>query len=217
MTARDEHECAVELGNVFQEQCDIHGAGFRHFVVAVPCAEILMPLPDIAVERSLRVYLELMHIDVPAKQLLYRVHQSRMSAQAMIDVIIILCCKGGTRGHPVFLAKYFLAVHRENPAGLAIEERNFVCVKNVFEEQPAFFVELLELCIIQCQHHGLDLQVSGQYFPSDEAWQDGSFTPLFPTRASSSVQRQPLHLHPWKIPMHRRRAAGPRQGGSGLA
>ena len=40
-------------------------------------------------------------------------------------------------------------------------------VENVFEKQPAFSVELLEFCIIQCQHHGFVLQVSGQYFPSD--------------------------------------------------
>ena len=82
MALRDHHQRAVDRHHLVEEHRDVHGARFRHAVVARPGAVILMPLPDVALERRLGVELELMHVDVLAKELAERFDQPRMAGQA---------------------------------------------------------------------------------------------------------------------------------------
>ena len=61
VAAGDEHERAVELVHLVQEDRDVHGARVGHEVVVHPRAVVLVPLPDVAVEGHLPVDLELVH------------------------------------------------------------------------------------------------------------------------------------------------------------
>src|ERR1700724_581737 len=57
---------------------DVHGARLGHAVVAGPGAVVLVPLPDVALERRLGVDLELVDVDALAEQLHERLDQARM-------------------------------------------------------------------------------------------------------------------------------------------
>ena len=54
---RQQQQRPVGGGHLVEEHRDVHRARLRHLVVAVPRAEVLVPLPDLAVERGLGVHL----------------------------------------------------------------------------------------------------------------------------------------------------------------
>jgi hypothetical protein len=64
MAPGDEHQRAVELVRLGQEERDIHRPGRRHVIVVVPGRVILVPLPDRAVKSRLGVDLELVHVEL---------------------------------------------------------------------------------------------------------------------------------------------------------
>src|SRR5438874_9488903 len=78
MAAGNEHQRAIDWQYLVEEDRDIHGARLRHAVVARPGAVVLMPLPDIALERGLGIDLELMDVNALAEQLHERRNQPRM-------------------------------------------------------------------------------------------------------------------------------------------
>src|SRR3954452_16960450 len=106
VAARDEHQRAVDRHDLVEEYRDVHRPRLRHAVVACPGAVILMPLPDIAVERRLGVDLELMHVELLAEQLLDRLDQTRMGAEQAKALIVGVRRKGGAR-RPRFFLPYF--------------------------------------------------------------------------------------------------------------
>ena len=69
VAAGDEHQRAVELVHLVEEDRDVHRARLGHLVVVHPGAVVLVPLPDVAVEGLLAVDLELVHVDVFAEEL----------------------------------------------------------------------------------------------------------------------------------------------------
>ena len=81
VAARDEHQRAVELVHLVEEDRDVHGARLGHVVVVHPGAVVLVPLPDVAVEGGLAVDLELVHVDVFAEELHDRLDHARMARQ----------------------------------------------------------------------------------------------------------------------------------------
>ena len=81
MAAGDEHQRAVELVHLVEEDRDVHRPRLGHLVVGAPGAVVLVPLPDVAVERRLAVDLELVHVDVLAEELLDRLDHARMAGE----------------------------------------------------------------------------------------------------------------------------------------
>ena len=95
---RDEHQRAVELVDVFEKYSDVHRARVRHVVVVEPRAVILVPLPDVAVERGLAVYLELVDVNAVAEDLLRGFDQARMAAEPAVSVVVGMRGEIGAHG-----------------------------------------------------------------------------------------------------------------------
>src|SRR3977135_3723257 len=84
VAARDEHERAIELVDVVQKNRDVHRPRLRHVVVVLPSTEILMPLPDVAVEGHLAVDLELMHVHRLTPELPHQFYHPRVRAEGSV-------------------------------------------------------------------------------------------------------------------------------------
>ena len=50
--------------DIVQIDSNVHGTGFRHFVITVPGPEILVPLPNFPVKCGFRIDFILVHVDV---------------------------------------------------------------------------------------------------------------------------------------------------------
>src|ERR1700683_4897352 len=94
---RDQKQRAVDRHHLVEEHRDIHGARLRHAVVARPSAVILMPLPDIALERGFGVELELMHVDFFAEELAERLNEARMTCQEAERLVESMGGESGAR------------------------------------------------------------------------------------------------------------------------
>ena len=105
----NEKKRAVGRGHVFEEQGNVERARFGHFIIALPCAVILMPLPDSAIKGGLGVDLVLMHVDLFFKILNNRFDQAGMGAKTAVGFVIGMCGKGGS-GDAGFLAPDLFAV-----------------------------------------------------------------------------------------------------------
>src|SRR2546427_779833 len=81
VAAGDEHQRAVELVHLVQEDRHVHRPRLGHLVVVEPRAEVLVPLPHVAVEGHLAVDLELVHVDRLAEDLGDRLDHPRMARE----------------------------------------------------------------------------------------------------------------------------------------
>jgi hypothetical protein len=129
---------------LFGISSDVHGARFRHAVVARPGAVILVPLPDVALEGGLGVELELVDVDVLAEQLPQRFDQSGMARQQAEHFAEGVGGEGGAR-RAGLLAPDFLAIELEDGVGFQAQERDLFLGEAVGEETVALLVESLEL------------------------------------------------------------------------
>ena len=141
---RHKHQRPVDRHDLVHEHGDVHRPRLRHAVVARPGAVILVPLPDIALERRLGVDLVLVHVELFAEHLLDRTDQARMIAEQAKRLVVGV---GGERGsrRPGLLAPHFLAVGRVDLLGLAAQDCDFLFRKAAGQEQPAFVMKLPEL------------------------------------------------------------------------
>src|SRR5260221_2047474 len=146
VAAGDEHQRAVVLGHLVEEDRDVHRARFRHLVVGAPGAVVLVPLPDVAVERLLAVDLELVHVDVFAVDLPDRLDHARMARELGERSAVEMRREVGAHHVAGLLA------HVLGPA-LLVERRHFVGQRLDFcrsekrrEEEIALAVELGNLC-----------------------------------------------------------------------
>ena len=55
---------AIRGRHVIKEHGDVHSPRFWHVIIVRPCAVILMPLPDVAIEGRYGAHLVLMHEDL---------------------------------------------------------------------------------------------------------------------------------------------------------
>ena len=94
---RDQHQRAVDRHHLVHEHGDVHRTRLGHAVVARPSAVILVPLPDIALERRLRVDLELVRVDPFPEDLLQRFDQPRMRPKQSKRLVIGVGGKSGPR------------------------------------------------------------------------------------------------------------------------
>src|SRR5215472_138483 len=97
IAARYEHQRAVDRHHLVHEHRNVHCARLRHAVIARPGAVILVPLPDIALERGFGVDLELMHVESLAKHLLDGADQPRMTAEEAEPLVVGVRGKSGPR------------------------------------------------------------------------------------------------------------------------
>ena len=94
VTARNEQQRSVRRGHVIQEDGNVHGPRFRHFVVPLPGAVVLVPLPDFAVKCRFGVDFVLVHVDATAENLFDRLDQPWVGAQPTEAVLVTV---GGQR------------------------------------------------------------------------------------------------------------------------
>jgi hypothetical protein len=111
VASRHQHQRAVDRHDLVHEHRDIHCPRLRHPVVPRPGAVILMPLPDIALERRLRVDFILVHVEGFAKYLLDRTDQPRVMAEEPKGLVVGVRGEGGAR-RAGLLAPHFLSVRR---------------------------------------------------------------------------------------------------------
>jgi hypothetical protein len=95
MALRDQHQRAVDRHHLVHEHGDVHRARLGHAIVARPGAVILVPLPDITLERRLRVDLELVRVDSFAENLLQRLDQPWMRSQEAKRLVVDVGGKSG--------------------------------------------------------------------------------------------------------------------------
>src|SRR4029079_19214579 len=147
--ARDEHQRAVELVHLVEEDGDVHCARLRHLVVALAVAVVLRPRPDVAVESHLAVDLELVHVDLLAEELLDRPHHARMAREARERGAIKV--RREIRAHHATgpLAHVLGALLRIERRHLVGQRLDFLRREERRKEHVAFAVELLQLGGVQ--------------------------------------------------------------------
>src|SRR5438874_4922673 len=93
---------------------------------SAPGAVVLVPLPDVAVERHLAVDLELVHVDVFAVELFHRLDHAGMAGQAGERLRVHV--RGEARAHGVraLLADVLRPVLAEDGGHLGDEARDLV-------------------------------------------------------------------------------------------
>src|SRR5215469_12645668 len=144
VAARYEHQRSVDRHHLVHKHCDIHCARLWHAVIARPGAVILMPLPDVALERRLGVDLELMHVEFLAEHLLDRPDQPRMIAKETEGLVVGVRGKGGAR-RAGFFAPDLLSVAGIDLLGLIAQNRDLFLREAVGQKQITLFSELLKL------------------------------------------------------------------------
>ena len=113
VAARHQHQWPVDRQHLIDEHRDVHRPRLRHAVVARPGAVVLMPLPHLAVERRLRVDLELVHVELLAEHLFHGPDQARMRAQQTKRLVVGVRGECGAR-RAGLLAPDLLAVGAED-------------------------------------------------------------------------------------------------------
>ena len=144
MATRHDHQRAVDVRHFVEEHGDIHRARFRHAVIAMPGAEILVPLPNLAVEGGFRVDLVLMHVELLAEQLFDRADQPRMGAKQTEGLVVGVRGERSTR-RAGFFAPYLRPVGIINRYGFLPQGSNLLGGEAIGEEEIAFFVKLADL------------------------------------------------------------------------
>src|SRR6266513_347167 len=153
VAARDEHQRAVELVHLVEEDRHVHGARLRHLVVVDPGAVILVPLPDVAVEGRLAVDLELVHVHVLAEQLLDRLDHAGMARELGERVAVQVRGEIGAHHVSRLLAHVLGAPLRVERRHLVVQDLDLLRREQAREEKIAVAVELLQLP--RRQFHGL--------------------------------------------------------------
>ena len=156
---RDEHQGAVELGHVVEEQGDVHGPGLGHRVVAHPGAIVLVPLPLVAVERRLGVDLELVDVDVAVDELAHRLDEPRVPGQAAKRRVVGVGGECRPGGLAVLLTHHFAAVEGIDFRRRAPQQGDLGRTEGVGQEQVAGVLELPGLGVGEL--HGAHLPSSG--------------------------------------------------------
>src|SRR6202158_1953775 len=128
LALRHQHRWTVDRRHLLEEDLDVHCAGLRHAVVALPGAVILVPLPDIAGESRFGVDLVLMHVDLLAEDLLHRIAHARMRAEQPKRLVVEMRGKGGAR-RAALLAPYLRAVGVVDALRLARPQLNFLAAE----------------------------------------------------------------------------------------
>ena len=145
MTARDEHERAVELVDLVEEDRHVHGARLGHEVIVLPRAVVLVPLPHIAVEGHLPVDLELVHVHGLAEDLDHRLDHAWMPGEAGEGMAVEM---GGEVG-PDRVAPPLADVLRPAlgvEAGHLVEEHaDLFRGEQTGKEQPSLAIKLFDL------------------------------------------------------------------------
>ena len=142
--------------DLIEEHRDVHGTGFRHAVIALPGAVILVPLPDLAIEGGLRVDFELMHIHWLAEELLERLDEARVAAEDGEGLVISVGGEGRAR-RARFLAPDLLPVGVENTLCLRAQDGHLLLRKAIGKHEVPELVEVLQL--FGCELHGPLLQL----------------------------------------------------------
>ena len=139
-----EDQRSVGGGHVVEEDRDVHRARLRHLVVAMPGAEVLVPLPDLAVEGRLRVDLVLVHVHRAVDELHHRLDEARMAPEAAERLVVGV---RGERGasHSARFSPDLLAVHRVDLVRGPPQYRRLLGREAGRKEQVALFVESCDL------------------------------------------------------------------------
>ena len=175
----NDHQRAVDRQDVVEEDGDVHRARLGHAVVARPGAVILMPLPDIALEGSLGVELELVDVNGFAEQLHQRLDQPWMLRHHLENLIEFVRGKCGAR-RAGLLAPDLLAIELEDVVGLGTQQRDLFLGEAIGEEDVTLFVEGLEL---------LGTELHGRRLPEYVAAVDPA---LFIILAHDPEKREPV-------------------------
>ena len=141
VTPGNEQEWPVRGRHFIDEDGNVHGPRLRHTVIPVPRPEVLMPLPDVAVEGGFGVDLELMHVDRAIDELHDRLDQSRVPAQAPKRLVVHMRGESGacrTRGFP----PDFFALKRVDLLARALQDGGLFEREVTREEQVALLVEI---------------------------------------------------------------------------
>jgi len=146
VAARDEHQRAVELGDVVQEDGDVHGPRLGHQIVVGPGAVVLVPLPDGAVEGRLRVDLELVHVDPAVEQLLHRLDQAGVGTQPPEGLVVGMRGESRPDRLAVLLAPDLVAPLGVDARQFPVENADLLRGEAPRQEEVAFAVEFLDLC-----------------------------------------------------------------------
>src|SRR4029079_3550252 len=142
--AGNEQGRAGDGHHLVEEHRDVHRARLRHAVVARPGAVVLVPLPDVALERGLGVELELVDLAALAEILLQRPDQARMADQQ--PEYLAEGVRGERRSRRAgLLAPDLLAVGLEDLLALDAQERDLVLREAVRQKDVALSVEGFEL------------------------------------------------------------------------
>ncbi len=144
----DEHQGPVDRHHLVEEDRDVHRPRLGHAVVARPGAVVLVPLPELAVERRLGVDLELVHVDRLAEQLLERLDQARIGAQQAEGLVVGVGGEGGAR-RARLLPPDLLALGPQDRLGFGAQHANLFAREALGQKDVALLVELLELHVGQ--------------------------------------------------------------------
>ena len=139
-----EQQRPVGGGHLVQEHRDVHGPRLGHLVVAVPRAEVLVPLPDLAVERGLGVHLVLVHVHGAVNELHDRLDEARVAPEAAERLVVGMGRERGARD-AARLAPHLVAVEGVDLVGGGPQHRRLLGREARGEEQVALLVEPLEL------------------------------------------------------------------------
>src|SRR5439155_25296023 len=147
MAAGNEHQRAIELVHLVEEDRDVHRSGLGHLVVGVPGAVVLVPLPDVSVERLLAVDLELVHVHVFAEQLRDRLYHAGVARQLGERVAIHVRRKIGAHHIAGLLADVLWPALSVEPRNLVGENFDFFRLEQAGKEEIALAVEPLLLLL----------------------------------------------------------------------
>ena len=98
-----------------------------------------MPLPDVALERSLGIDLELVDVDAFAEQLLQRLDQARVMRHQPERLVVGVGGEGGARRTGLLAPD--LAIAAENVLRLVAQDRDLLLGEAIRKEQVTLLVE----------------------------------------------------------------------------
>ena len=145
VAARNEHQRAVVFVHVVQKDGHVHRALGGHHVVVEPGAVVLVPLPHIAFKGHLAVDLELVHVELFAKQIFHGLNHAGVTRQFGKGLAVHVCCKVGAHRIAAFFT-HVVGFTAFIKLGHCIGEGfGFFGCEEAGEEQITFAVELFEL------------------------------------------------------------------------